>query len=146
MMIATASSSYQDSIDASHLLLPKTKNETFKVVLRASTHIVVSILLPNFTPFPELVAQMPKEEVQVFVTLVLYQCMHLLARGADMQRRLTCGKASLKVWYRSSTVGFSSAFVIFELNRSRYLRMYARSSFGSSSQPDSIWPAIIFVG
>ena len=46
-------------IDAIYLLLPKAKNETLEVTLRANADIVMSIFFPNFTSFAELVAQMP---------------------------------------------------------------------------------------
>lgn len=129
----------------SALLFSNTEDKTFKVILRASTNIVMPILLPDLTAFSELVTHMAQEEIQIFLTLVCIS-RRTTMEGESLGYKLTCGKAVLKVRYRSSTVGFIGAFVIFELKRSRYLRMYAKSSLGFNSQPDSIWPAMILVG
>lgn len=66
-------STYLDRLIQLICLFPNTKNETFEVILRASTNIVMSILLPDFAPFAELVAHMPQEEIQVFLTLAMCQ-------------------------------------------------------------------------
>ena len=67
--VANMRSIYLHDINPTYSLLPNTKNEPFKVVLCAGPNIVMSILLPDFSPFTELVAHMPQEEIQVFLTL-----------------------------------------------------------------------------